>query len=104
MWPAQRSQITGYGRVTISETKIFEKRFFAPIFEDVQIYTSLSRPGMAVLFRKVLGPEMRPILLDSEGKLVVLNVDSSEGGILRLTAVYAFGNVHENVSLISVNR
>ena len=44
---------------------------------------------MAVLFRKGLGLEIRPIFKDPEGKLVVLDVNSSEGGAFRLVAAYA---------------
>lgn len=63
--------------------------FRAP-FDDYEIYVFPCRPkersGTAILFRKRLGLEISAIFV---GKLVVLDVNSSEGGSLRLVVVYA---------------
>ena len=79
--------------VAISETRISEAHSFAPIFDDFEVYASLSRPGsgggVAVLFRKGLDLEVWTIFLDPNGKLVVLDVRNSEGSAFRLVAVYA---------------
>lgn len=43
-----------------------------------------------MLFRKKPGYQVKANLLGSGGKLVVLDVSNSEGGIFRLVTVYAF--------------
>ncbi len=80
--------------VAITETRISDTRALAPIFDDFEVHASLSRRemgggGVAVFFRKSLGLEVRKIFLDPDGKLVVLDVDGSEGAAFRLVAVYA---------------
>ena len=83
----------GIDVLAISETRLSDARRFCPIFGDYEIFASPSLPGMgggvAVLFRKPLGLEVRPIFKYPESKLVVLDVNGSEGGAFRLAAVYA---------------
>ena len=83
----------GMDVVAVSETRISDTHDFAPTFDDYEIFASLSRPGMgggvAVLFRRGLGLQVRTIFLDPEGKSVVLDVSNGEGDAFRLVAVYA---------------
>lgn len=72
----------GLDVIAISESRIYDTRNLASIFEDHEIYASLNRPrmggGVAVLIRKALNLEVRVIFLDPEDKMAILGVSNSK--------------------------
>lgn len=70
--------------IAVNETRISNAYALVPMF---------SRPGMGdgvvVLFRKELGLKVKPIFLDTDRRLVVLDVNSREGIVSRLGAKQA---------------
>lgn len=77
----------------ISEAGSSDSQAIAPIFDDYDLFSSCGLSGadgsVAVLFRKSSGLEVNVIFLVQDDILVVLDVNGSEGGDLRLAVDYA---------------
>lgn len=82
--PSQRPRVTSDGCDDHQRKQYFRHTRSSHLFSMILgSYASISLPGMVdgvvVLFRKGLDAEVR-MILDSDGKLPVLDVSNSEGG------------------------
>lgn len=90
--PIQQFHSLEFYKHAVSETRISSTRAFPLMYDEYQIFASVSWlriGGLTLLFRTELDLEISSIFQDPDRKLIVLDMSHTEGSVFRLIAVYA---------------